>query len=231
MVTLVALGACRDAPTDPMVGLVAEEAGGALAMGVHLPDPTLWAASDVDGEASRAVDAWRRSWDLPLSEARRLRSSAYPALVRGLVDGASAEVLAQETAALGEGVRRVLELEVAGLPPHVAAGLLEASEQHAAAIAALSQGDDGALMGALIRGGDALREVGPEAVARDLVSQVEAALGRVSPDDPYSDQDLERLRRLIQGARQAVEEVDWVLAIRRAYYAKGLLTEIGRDPS
>jgi hypothetical protein len=231
VVLLVALGACRDAPTDPMVGLVAEEAGGALAMGMRLPDPSLWSPSGAEGEAGRALEVWRSSWQLPLPEARRLRTLAYPALVRGLVDVVPREVLTQEAADLGEGVRRALHLDVAKLPPHVAAGLLEASTQHAAASAALEQGNMEALLDALVRGGDALREVGPEAVARDLVSRVEEMFGRISPDDPYSEQGLERLRRLIQGGRQAVDEGDWVLAIRRAYYANGLLTEIGRGPS
>ncbi|HSG09411.1 MAG TPA: hypothetical protein VLA36_13705 [Longimicrobiales bacterium] len=228
---LLGLAACRDAPTDPMVGLVAAEAGGALAMGVVLPDPSAWAAPGRDAEADRAVEAWQRSWDLPLTEARQVRASAYPSLVRGAAAVVTPEVLTQETAALGEGVRRAVALDVTLLPSYVAAGLVEASAQHAEAVAAAARGDIEALLAALIRGGDALREVGPEAVARDLVAQAEAALGRVSPDDPYSDQDLERLRRLIQGGRQAVDDGDWVLAIRRAYYAKGLMTENGRGPS
>jgi hypothetical protein len=214
-----------------MVGLVVEEAGGALAMGVRLPDPATWAEPGFDGEAERAVEAWHRSWDLPLTEARRLRASAYPAMARGMADVVSPEVLTRETEALGEGIRRATALEAAQLPPHVAAGLAEASGRYATAVSALGRGDTEVLLDALVRGGDALREVGPEAVARDLVFQVETAFGRVSSDDPYSEQDLERLRRLIQGGRQAVDEGDWVLAIRRAFYAKGLLNENGRGSS
>lgn len=228
---LATLAACQDAPTDPMVGLVAEEAGGALAMGARLPDPTRWATPEFDGEAARAVEAWRRSWDLPLAEARRVRAAVYPVLILGMKEVAPREVLTDEVAALGGAVLRAVALDVAVLPPHVAAGLVEASAQHSVATAALARGDIEALLSALIRGGDAFREVGPEAVARDLVSQVEAAFGRLLPDDPYLQKDLERLRRLIQGGRQAVDEGNWVLAIRRAYYAKGLLTEIGQGPS
>ena len=231
LATLAVLAACEDAPTDPMVDLVVEEAGGALAMGVRLPDPTTWAAPGFDGEAGRAVEVWQRSWDLPLPEARRLRAAAYPAMARGMADEVPAEVLAQQTADLGEGIRRALALEAGQLPPHVAAGLVEASSRYETAVSALGSGDTEVLLDALVRGGDALREVGPEAVARDLVFEVETAFGRVSPDDPYSEQDLERLRRLIQGGRQAVDEGDWVLAIRRAFYAKGLLNEKGRSSS
>jgi hypothetical protein len=214
-----------------MVDLVAQEAGGALAMGVQLPDPARWAPDDVDGEAARAVEAWHRSWDLPLAEARALRDRARPGLVQGLTDHVSPETLAAELATLGEGVRRALALDAGALPAHVAVGIAEASAQLTAATRAVGRDDRAAGLEALIRGGDALREVGPEAVARDLVAQAEASLGRVSRSDPYSEQDLERLQRLVRGGRQAVDDGDWVLAIRRAYYAKGLLTGDGRDPS
>jgi len=214
-----------------MVGLVAQEAGGALALGVRLPDPGLWSEAGAEGETARAVDAWRRSWTLPLPEARRVRASAYPAIARGLADRVSADELAREAAVLGQGVLRAQALDFDQVPAYVAAGLVSASAHQAAAVAALEVGDRESVLDALVRGGDALREVGPEAVARDLVSQVGAMFGRISPDDPYSKQDLERIRRLILGGRQAVEEGDWARAIRRAYYAKGLLTEIGRDPS
>lgn len=214
-----------------MVGLVAEEAGGALATGLRLPDPSVWGATTVDDESARAAEAWHRSWNLPIAEARQVRGSAYPVLARTMADRVSLELLTQETGALGEAVRRALALDVPQLPPHVAAGLVEASARHEAAVAALGRGDSRALLDALLRGGDALREVGPEAVARDLVFQVETTFRRVSPGDPYSEQGLERIRRLIQGGRQAVGEGDWVLAIRRAYYAKGLLTDTVRNPS
>lgn len=203
--------------------MVVEEAGGALALGVRLPDPHLWLADGTPDETVRAVDDWQRSWDLPLPEARRLRAAAYPLLAKGLVGGLSVDGMAIETAALGEGVRRAEVLNLVGLPPHVALGLAEARARQQDAEQALQQGRTEALLEALVRGGDALREVGPEAVARDLVFEAESRLGRITADDPYSKQDLERLRRLIVGGRQALDDRDWVLAIRRAYYAVGVL--------
>ena len=47
----------------------------------------------------------------------------------------------------------------------------------------------------------------------------------ISDSEPYSEQEQERLGRLVTGGRQALEDEDWIRAIRRAYYAKGLLTE------
>ena len=225
------LTACRDAPTDPLVGIVAEEAMGALALGVVLPDPAALVPPGQEGEGAQALESWRRSWDLPLDEARRLREKLYPELVEALAGQATPDALRKEVAVLGEGVLRARTLDASVLPGHIASRLTEATARYQTAQRALASGDPAALFEALIRGGDALREVGPEAVARDLMLQVETALGRVSPDDSYSDQDLERLRRLVQGGRQAVEAEDWALAIRRAYYAKALLDGGGRSPS
>ncbi len=77
----------------------------------------------------------------------------------------------------------------------------------------------------VLEGSDILREVGPEAVARALVAEVAELHGRLSDSDTYSEQEWERLGRLVTGGRQALEDEDWVRAIRRAYYAKGLLTD------
>ena len=60
-----------------------------------------------------------------------------------------------------------------------------------------------------------------------MVSEVDAGLRRISADETYSEQDLERLSRLVRGGREALSEQDWVRAIRRAYYARGLLASGG----
>jgi len=72
-----------------------------------------------------------------------------------------------------------------------------------------------------------LREVGPEAVARTMVSEVNTERGSISVDDAYSEQDLERLDRLLQGGSEALSQQDWVRAIRRAFYARGLMASGG----
>ena len=79
----------------------------------------------------------------------------------------------------------------------------------------------------LLAGSDALREVGPEAVARTMVSEVVADRRNISARDSYSEQDLERLDRLLRGGREALSDQDWVRAIRRAYYARGLIVRDG----
>lgn len=218
------LAGCRDAPTDPMVGLVAEDAHAALALGAAFPDPVSWAAPGALGEAgARALERWQASWDLPADQGREVRESAYGPLVEELAGTLGADGVQGELALLAEAVLRAQELGLSVLPAHVSEGLARAGSEVVTARTAHLQGDVHGALEAVVRGGDALREVGPEAVARSLQSEVEARLGRVSGSDPYSAQDLERLQRLVRGGRQAVEAGDWGLAIRRAFYAKGLM--------
>ena len=218
------MAGCRDAPTDPMVGLVAEEAYAALALGVSFPDPSAWAPEDVrTAEGADAIEAWRGSWDLPAEEGRKAREGAYQALNRQISTTVDAKRVEEELTKLSEAVLRARTLEIDAVPPHIASGLTRALSQSTAAREAMTRGDLAGALDGLVRGGDALREVGPEAVARALQSEVEGRLGRVSDVDPYSEEDLERLQRLVRGGRQAVEEGDWGLAIRRAFYAKGIL--------
>ena len=70
---------------------------------------------------------------------------------------------------------------------------------------------------------DALWEVSPRQVAADLIQRAEEALGRNPGPDAYSQEELTRVRRLMYGASEAVEEGDYPRAIRRAYYACQLL--------
>lgn len=219
------LSACKDALTDPMVGIVAEESAAALALGVSFADPRQLSGEDggPGGEMSRALEEWGASWESPPAEGRAMRQASYAVLASGLAGTLGAEDLAWELRLLGEGVLRARSVATGTLPPSLMEGIGEAGTQHAAAVVALERGDAPAAIEHLLRGGDALREVGPEAVARALQQEVEATFGRISPDDSYPERDLERLRRLVSGGREAIEQGAWVLAIRRAYYARALL--------
>jgi hypothetical protein len=70
---------------------------------------------------------------------------------------------------------------------------------------------------------DALWEVSPQQVAFELVRKAEGDYGRIRASDTYSEEELTRIRRLTTGAAEALEEGDYPLAIRRAYYACQLL--------
>jgi len=225
---MVALGAwaCQDAPTDPMVGIVAGESEGALAVGVSLPDPGWLAPAErMSIEATEALDRWQGSWSMEPEAGHAARAALYEPLARALAPTLDARRADEALALLSEGVRRARSIATEDLTPRLEAGIDEASAAQAAAASAWDRGDAVGAVEGMVRGGDALREVGPEAVARALQREVEEAFGRVSEGGPYSEKDMERLTRLVHGAREALAEGSWVLAIRRAYYARALLRE------
>jgi len=113
------------------------------------------------------------------------------------------------------------------LPERIRVRISEAANAHALALDALRAENLRDAMVQLLAGSDALREVGPEAVARTMVSEVVADRRNISARDSYSEQDLERLDRLLRGGREALSDQDWVRAIRRAYYARGLIVRDG----
>ncbi len=220
----LAASGCQDALTDPMVGLVAGESEGALALGMSLPDPGRLAPDQgLSSEGVQAIEAWNVSWSMAPGEGHGARDAVYPHLARALSPTLAPARVDQELTRLSEGVRHARAIATADLPPRLSEGVEEAAALQEAAVAAWRRGDaEGALEG-ILRGGDALREVGPEAVARALDAEVETSFGRVSDGAAYSDKDMERLTRLVHGARDALAEGSWVLAIRRAYYARALL--------
>jgi hypothetical protein len=213
-----------DSPTDPLNGLVAGESYGALALEVSFVDPRMW-ADDVtpDGDVDRALDTWRDSWDLLPVHAAEVREAVYPVMVEAFAPQMSTEELGSELGLLDEALRRASAIADVAWPSHVVSGLALAGSSRDRARAAFAVGDLHLALLHLMRGGDALRTVGPEAVARSLVAEAQALHRRVSEDDPYTQEDLERLGRLEVGARQALAAEDWALAIRRAYYARGIL--------
>jgi hypothetical protein len=213
-----------DSPTDPLNGLVAGESYGALALEVSFVDPRTW-ADDVtpDGDVDRALETWRDSWDLLPAHGAEVREAVYPVMVESFAPKMSKEELGSELDLLDEALGRAAGLADVSWPSHVVSGLALAGSSRDRARAAFSVGDLHLALLHLMRGGDALRTVGPEAVARSLVAEVQALHRRVSEEDPYTQEDLERLRRLEVGAGQALAAEDWALAIRRAYYARGIL--------
>jgi len=216
-----------DSPTDLLPGVVAPETQPALALGVTLPDPSGWAANaptPEPGPRHAPLATWTSSWDLPLDEGREVREGTYAALVASLSRDRIDAVAADDLATLRQALGRARSLPTAALPSTVRSGLARAESEADAARAAGDRGDLQSSLVHVLRASDALREIGPEAVARTLVDDVEGQLRRIQPSGAYSPEDTERLRRLAEGGRQALEDGNWVLAIRRAFYARALLT-------
>ena len=227
---LAALVACEEAATDPLARLVAEETAGALALGVDLPHPGSWTVPDDASSASAdAVVRWSSSWDLPVEQGRAVRGLTYEALATLFVPELGRGGIGEQLDRLSEGVRRASELSEVELPERIRVRLSEASTAQVLAREALRVENLQEAMVQLLGGADALREVGPEAVARTMVSEVNAERGRISAEDAYSQQDLERMDRLLRGGREALTEQDWVRAIRRAFYARGLMESGGLE--
>ena len=217
----------QDAPTDPMADVVAEEAAGAVVLEVELPGPDTWVSGDALGEAPQLA-RWRSSWDRPMEEGREVRETVYPELADHFASQLGVEGVREEANRLGVGLSRVATLPVERLSPDVVRRIEVAREGHQRALRLLETGGDvrGVLV-ELLRSSDALREVGPEAVARALVAEAEDLFRRIPEDAPYTEKERERITRLVQGSRQALDGEEWTLAIRRAYYAKGLLDPLG----
>ena len=89
----------------------------------------------------------------------------------------------------------------------------------------LAQGRLAESLAQALQAADLLREVGPEAVSRMLLARAETQLeqlrARASGDDSARGvpEQVGRGQRLIRGAHEALEEGDYMRAIRRAFYA------------
>jgi hypothetical protein len=223
---LVLLGmvSCRDSPTDLLPGVVAARTQPALALGVVLPDPSDWSVWAADGgPGGAALDAWISSWDLPTARGRQARERSYEALVGLVPPDRRADLEASDLTQLQRALEGARSLPADAIPAEVGQGLARAESEEEAAVHARHAREIPEALIHVLRGADALREVGPEAVARTLVGQVERAMRSFRAGDTYSSEDLERLRRLVQGGDAALESGNWVLAIRRAYYARALM--------
>jgi hypothetical protein len=131
---------------------------------------------------------------------------------------------------VGETLAAAAVLESGTLAEGIAQNLEQAEGRHARAVTALAEGRDVEALSAALEASDLIREVGPESVGRLLLARAEARLGTLeSSAEPaeagdgggvdLGQVDLERGRRLIRGARLALEDGDYVRAIQRAYYA------------
>lgn len=222
---LLALGAsaCRDAGGDPTAVLVTERTHPAIQLALELPSlPALAAEARIEGRVSEAVDRWTRSWTQAPGVGSQHRLAAYDeaawplaeALGRTAVEGALRRLEAVLATADG--------LDAAALPQGIAGRLASARAEAAAARRAHDIGVPAEALRATLYASDLLREAGPEGVARMLVARAETGLD-AEADGGVEPGALERGERFVLGARAAVEDGDYTLAIQRAYYACQLL--------
>jgi hypothetical protein len=101
--------------------------------------------------------------------------------------------------------------------------LATAAEHRDRARAAREAGDAESLLRHLLLASDALRSTTAEALALVFIEQADVGLRRISESDAYAQVTVERVERLLSGAREALDVGQAPLALQRAWYAVGLL--------
>lgn len=224
---LLGLVGCQDDPSDPLAALVASETVPAVAVPVELPTlADLAQRAGVREELGPVLDGWVAGWEdeneqlgtAARDEAIRL---AAPTLHDALGPGGVASTLSP-LFRVGQDL---------GDLPDVPADLAPRLEEIWSLIddtrAALDEGRFDRAMTTGLQASDRIRALGPRAVARTLIARADRSMMRAEVVDGFDPVALSRGERLLTGARRAMEEGDFDLAIQRGYYAVQLLE--GRD--
>lgn len=224
LTTLVA-SACRDASSDPMAVILNAETRGVLA--TTGPLPSLSRMVDEAGAGTLLAgpqERWSRSWSLPSERAWEERRAAYQEAVAPLAEVLGRGPVAASVRSLGEALDAAEALDLATADVAIVGNLQEARLHHAAAETWLVEGRAAEALGLTLHAADLLREVGPEGMGRLLLARAEGELERLQTAEPGDRQaELVRGRRLIRGARMALDAGDPLLAAQRAFYAAQLL--------
>jgi hypothetical protein len=245
------VGGCGDLDGVPLVSIETDAPVPALQLGRDLPSlPTLVARWGGGIPLEVVTERWTESWILPEEEGEQARMESNQAVVLLLAphlpEGELERSVGQVAAAV-EALESALEgrdLEALGGP--VAAAV---SAAHRAADALEEGAPTHALRWALTAS-DHLRKATPEVLARTLIREVEAELQRwewIPPDEARPESGVVplapgeraevRVRRLLVGAEEALVSEDYPRALRRAWYAMGLMealrsgtADTGPDP-
>ncbi len=221
----VCLGAvaCRDAPSDPLAALVANETAPAVAVPVELPSlGELAVRPDVQDELAPVLEAWVSGWE-----------SEDPELGRAARDEAIRQATPTLRDVLGSGgVTTTLQPlfdvgrdlgEIDDVPADLVPRLQEVRTLVDDARAALDEGRFDRALTTGLQASDRIRALGPRAVARTLISRADRALVRAEVGETLDPRFLSRGERLLAGARRALDEGEVDLAIQRGYYAVQVL--------
>ena len=227
---VVAGMACDDGGTAPSALLVAEETQAALQVARELPTlPRLVSramTSDAAPETATLLQArslWLEAEGVSaVEDARRLRDEAHalaaPELARVLTPS--------DLLAVQDSMRQWIRL-ASGVPGIGQVGGIGAALDEAALLLDLgARAEPADHVGAVeltLRAGDALLRTTPRAVASRLIAEAEASAALLPPEQDGERGD--RVERLIRGAREAYRSADYLLAIRRAFYAGQLTSQ------
>jgi hypothetical protein len=217
---------CGDLETAALVSVETDSPVPTLHLGRDLPSvPTLVSRWGGILPLEEVQARWTGSWLLPPSEGDRVRSEAVQALVLLLEPRLSPEEMEAEVDRVRLALANVtLALEGRDLES-LDGPVADAARAAARAGEALEAEDRAVALRWALEASDHLRRATPEVVARTLIQEVEARLeeGRISDAHPYPEEMTARAQRLLQGARAALASDDAPLALRRVWYASGVL--------
>jgi len=226
LVLPLALFGCGDLETEPSVAYLSSEPVAALRFAADLPGvPPLVARWDRSGALVSVSEAWQASWDQPGAEGQRIRHEARAAVSLALSTTIPEAAVRNLVRAVDEAVRGASALLGVDLPTGgpLQTPLSEAAVARDEARLALDAGEMARALEAALLAADRLRETSAGSVARLLVAEAEAELRRISASSSYAEENRARALRLVEGAREALRDGDDVLALRRSWYALGLL--------
>ena len=244
---LVVLAGCGDLDTGPVVASGNEDPVVSLHFSERLPTLPALAERWAPGLGLEPILAsWNASWELSAERGEPLRRDAVEAAVRVMDEVVPRTALDQAFRQVDEAIRAAeealgtaLTAEAAGEREAedrllVTGPLATAAEHRDRARAAREAGEAGAQLRHLLLASDALRSTTAEALALVFIEQADIRLRRISESDAYAQVTVERVERLLAGAREALNTGQSTLALQRAWYAVGLLRASdalgGRDP-
>jgi hypothetical protein len=224
VISTLSVSACMDAGGHPLAVALAPETLGAVLFSEELSTvPRLFSDYGLALEGAAESEAWWDSWALGDLEGAHLRSQIYSSAAQRLFPvmglAGTQDVLDRNTLSLAAvgAVGAIVDSE------GISHALGRARGFHSDAWRALGRGEGEDALRLALRTTDALWEVSPQQVAVDLIGRATDEMGRNPEPASYSEEELIRIRRLMYGASEALEEGDYPRAIRRAYYACQLL--------
>lgn len=227
---LVALGACRDVPTDPLASLATAETAASIDIPIALPSLADLAQRTgvATGELAPWVAVWQGSWATDAGSANddAAREEAVRRLVPVLADSLGLGGAASVLAPLLQVDRDLSVLD--DVPGDLMPQLLAVRSRVDEAREALAEGRTERALEAGLMASDQLRGIGPLAVARTLIARADRALMATLSAETLDGIAASRGERMLDGARVALENDDPELAVQRAFYAVQLLEQAVR---
>jgi hypothetical protein len=230
---LLFAGGCGDLDTGPLVSLEMEAPVPSLQLGREIPSlPGVRARWGGPLPLAEVEDRWTRSWSRPPEEGAWIRSEAAQAVSALVAPRMRDQEVSDELRSLRRALEAIRDAMDERRLESLEGPVAEAARLELRAREAMDRGDrTGALRWAM-EASDQLRAVTPEVLAGVLIREAEEALREGRPgrdwfDDSYAEEERARAERLLLGAREALRSGEPALALRRAWYAVGILRFVG----